>query len=184
MKLNELDLLEFLPQYMRYDKTASGMAYAVTKVLRECVIPHIEKCNIYNRIDELDDVILDKLAWQFNVVEYIPTFDTATKRLIIKNCIETHRQRGTVAAVEKIIQDVFGNGYVEEWFNYDRDKPFHFRVHTTNVSASDDMVTEFEKLVSSTQNVRSVLDEVIIETSIEMNSYQGIYTHIAERVYI
>lgn len=184
MKLNELDLLEFLPQYMRYDKTASGMAYAVTKVLKEYVISNIEKCDIYSRIDELDDVILDKLAWQFNVVEYIPTLDTATKRLLIKNCIETHRRRGTVAAVEKVIQDVFGNGYVEEWFSYDKSKPFHFKVHTTNISASDSMVDEFEKLVKSTQNVRSVLEEVIIETSIEMATYQGIYMHTAERVYI
>jgi hypothetical protein len=46
------------------------------------------------------------------------------------------------------------------------------------------MVLEFEKLVKSTQNVRSVLEEVIIETSLEMATYQGIYSHIAERVYI
>lgn len=184
MNLNELDLLEFLPTYLRRDKTASGMAYAVTKILNEYVVKNIEKCNIYGRIDELDDVILDKLAWQFNVVEYIPTLDTATKRLLIKNCIEMHRQRGTVAAVEKVIQDVFGNGYVEEWFNYDRSKPFHFKIHTSNMSASDSMITEFEKLVENTQNVRSVLEEVVIETSIEMSTYYGVFSQSADIIYI
>ena len=184
MRINELDLMEFLPQYMREDKTAQGIAYAVTQVFKDIVINNIEKCNIYGRIEQLDETMLDELAWQFNIPEYIPTLDLTAKRAIIKSCMEIHRQRGTVSAVEKIIADVFGNGYVEEWFNYDKSKPYHFRVHTTNTSTTDDMIAEFEKLVSSTQNVRSVLETVIIETSLEMNSFQGIFTHIAERVYI
>lgn len=183
MKLKELNMIEFLPQYMRQDKTAQGMAYAVTKVLKN-VAEKIKLCNIYGRIEELDGVLLDELAWQFNVPEYIYTLDINAKRAIIKNCIETHRQRGTVAAIEKVIADVFGNGYVEEWFNYDMEKPFHFKVHTTNTNVSDSMISEFERLIKSTQNVRSVLDAVVIETSFDMESFQGIYTHIAEKVYI
>lgn len=183
MKLKELDMLEFLPQYMRQDKTAQGIAYAITKALNNIIVKNIKQCNIYGRIEELDSTMLDELAWQFNVPEYITTFDIVAKRAIIKNCIQTHRQRGTVAAVEKIIETVFGNGYVEEWFTYGG-TPFHFKVHTSNMSATDSMISEFEKLVKSTQNVRSVLEAVIIETSLEMESYQGIYTHIAETVYI
>lgn len=183
MRLNEIDIIEFLPQYMREDKTAQGIAYAITQALKEFVIPHIEKCNIYGRIGQLEENMLDELAWQFNIPEYIHTLDITAKRNIIKNCLQTHRQRGTVAAVEKVIDDVFGNGYVEEWFEYNGD-PFHFKVHTTNVSANDAMVAEFEKLIVSTQNVRSVLEAVIVETALEMDSFQGIYTHIAETVYI
>jgi phage tail P2-like protein len=183
MKLDELNIIEFLPQYMRSDKSAQGMAYAVTQVLKE-VISNIKQCNILGRIEQLDGDLLDELAWQFNVPEYMPTFDIITKRAIIKNCIETHRRRGTIASVEKVIDDVFGNGYVEEWFNYDKSKPYHFKVHTSNVSATDSMISEFEQIIKSTQNVRSVLEAVIIETSLEMSSYQGIYTHIAETVYI
>lgn len=184
MKLNELDIMELLPQYMREDKTAQGIAYAVTQVFKDVVVQNIEKCNLYGRIQQLDEKMLDELAWQFNIPEYIPTLELTAKRMIVKNCMQMHRQRGTVAAVEQVIDDVFGNGYVEEWFNYDKEKPYHFKVHTTNASTTDDMISEFEKIVASTQNVRSVLDAVIIETSLEMSSCQGIYTHIAETVYI
>ncbi len=184
MRINELDLMEFFPQYMRQDKTAQGIAYAVTQVFKDIVINNIEKCNIYGRIGQLEENMLDELAWQFNIPEYIPTLDLTAKRAIIKNCMLIHRQRGTVAAVENVIASVFGNGYVEEWFNYDKNKPYHFKVHTTNASTTDAMITEFEKLVASTQNVRSVLEAVIIETSLEMSSFQGIYTHTAEIVYI
>ena len=182
MKLKELDLLEFLPQYLRQDKTAQGIMYAATKLFAE-IVKETEKCNIYGRFDELDSDLLDELAWQFNVPEYIPTLDIVAKRAIISNCIQTHRQRGTVAAVEKVVEDVFGNGYVEEWFEYDGE-PYHFKVHTTNSTVTDTMIAEFEKLVASTQNVRSVLENVVIETGVEMSSYQGIYTHTAEIIYI
>jgi phage tail P2-like protein len=183
MKLKELDMLEFLPQYMRDDKTAQGIAYAITNVIKDYVIKNVELCNIYGRIEQHDSALLDELAWQFNVPEYIPTLDIIAKRNIIKNCIQTHRRRGTVAAVERVIADVFGNGYVEEWFNYNGE-PFHFKIHTTNIKATDDMILEFEKLVKSTQNVRSVLETVILETALDMSSYQGFYMHTAEKVYI
>jgi len=183
VKLKDIDILEFLPQYMKQDKTAQGIAYAVNQTMKEYVIPNIEKCNIYGRIDKLDGDLLDELAWQFNVPEYIASLDITAKRNIIKSCLQTHRQRGTVAAVEKVIADVFGNGYVEEWFNYDGN-PFYFKVHTTNVSATDNMVAEFEKLVASTQNVRSHLEAVIVETALDMNTYLGGNVHIAERLYI
>ena len=182
MKLNELDLLEFLPKYMQQDKTAQGIAYALTIELKK-IINQIEKVSIYSRIDELDETMLDELAWQFNIPEYISTLDIFQKRALVKGCMKTHRERGTVAAVEKVIEDVFGNGYVEEWFDYDLDKPYHFRVRTGNVSVNDSMVAEFEKIIKSTQNLRSVLDEVIIETSHEMNTYFGGFTHVADYVY-
>lgn len=183
MRLNEIDIIEFLPQYMREDKTAQGIAYAVTQVFKDIVINNIDKCNIYGRIGQLEENMLDELAWQFNIPEYIPTIDVPTKRSIIKNCMETHRQRGTVSSVEKVISSVFGNGYVNEWFKYDGE-PYHFKVHTTNNSTTDNMIAEFEKLVASTQNVRSVLEAVIIETALDMASFQGIYMHTAEIVYI
>lgn len=183
MKLKELDMLEFLPQYMRHDKTAQGMSYAITETIKKYVVNNIEKCNIYGRIEKLDSNLLDELAWQFNVPEYISTLDITAKRNIIKNCLKTHRQRGTVAAVENVIEAVFGNGYVEEWFNYDG-QPYHFKVHTSNMSVSDTMVSEFENLVANTQNVRSVLEAVIVETALKMQSYQGCYVHIAEEIYI
>ena len=82
MRINELDLMEFFPQYMREDKTAQGIAYAVTQVFKDIVINNIEKCNIYGRIGQLEENMLDELAWQFNIPEYISTLDLTAKRLV------------------------------------------------------------------------------------------------------
>ena len=158
MKLSELDLMEFLPAWMRTDENARALAYAVQKQL-------------------------ERLISQFNIPEYSSSLPIATKRALIQTAILTHKQRGTVAAVERVVTDIFGDGWVEEWFQYDGE-PFHFRVHTSNVSAGDQEAAYFESVVASTQNVRSYMEAVIIESVMEMALSWGGYLHTAEAIYI
>ena len=61
MKLKELDLLEFLPKYMQQDLTAQGIAYAVTIELKKIIDVIEKKCNIYGRIEELEENLIDMI---------------------------------------------------------------------------------------------------------------------------
>ena len=182
MKLSELKLMEFLPAWMRTDENARALAYAVQKQL-ERLISQFDALVIYAAIDTQSDAILDELGWQFHVPEYSSSLPIEIKRALIETAILTHKQRGTVAAVERVVSDIFGDGWVEEWFNYDGE-PYYFRVHTSNVSAGDQEAAYFESVVKSSQNVRSVLESVIIESVMEMSLYWGGYLHTAETVYI
>ena len=117
MKLSELDLMEFLPAWMRTDENAEALAYAIEQQLRQ-VISQIGALSIYTSIDTQGDTILDELGWQFNIPEYDSSLPIDTKRKLVKSAILTHKQRGTVAAVERVVSDIFGDGWVEEWFQY------------------------------------------------------------------
>lgn len=171
MKLTNVDFLRLLPQFMRDDRNAAAFAYAVQSQINSVSLA-IQHARIYSRIDYLTDEILDELAWQFNVVEYRTEYDISIKRELIKNCIEIHYKRGTVAAVEDVVQKIFGEARIEEWFEYGG-APYHFKIHTSNVEANDEMVQELTKIVKETQNVRSFLEEVIIEIIQSMNIYVG-----------
>lgn len=162
MKLQELKLSEFLPKYMQSDETAKAFEYAVQKqILR--IVSQIKMLEIYTSINTQPESVLDELGWQFNIPEYTSTLPIETKRNLIKTAILTHKQRGTPVAVERVVKDVFGDGYVEEWFNYGGE-PYHFKVHTSNVSAGDEEAKLFESIIASSQNVRSYLEAVMIET--------------------
>lgn len=182
MNLNNLDLRMFLPQFMLDDISSLGIIYAVENQLNY-VIQNICKVQIYNNINKLDNQLLDELAYQFSVPEYNVDFALDIKRNIIKNCMATHRKRGTVKAVEDIIKNVFGNGYVEEWFDYEG-QPFKFKVHSSNASINDDMVGEFERILTATQNLRSKLETVIVELNQEMDLEIGFYLHSIENIYL
>lgn len=161
MRLNDIDFLRLLPQFMRNDRNAKAFAYAVQSQLN-AVSVNIEHARLYSRIDKLSDEILDELAWQFNIAEYRNDYDIAIKRELVKGCMEMHYKRGTVAAVEDIVTKIFGNAVVEEWFDYGGE-PYHFRIITENVSSTDEMLQEVTNVVKETQNVRSYLEAVIVE---------------------
>lgn len=171
MRLDNTDLLRLLPQFMRDDKNAKAFAYAVQSQI-VAVSLAIEHAKFYSRIDKLSDKVLDELAWQFNIVEYRRDYDITIKRELIKGCMELHYKRGTVAAVEDVVRKIYGEAKVEEWFEYGGE-PYHFRVRTSNTSATDEMIAEVTQLVKVTQSVRSYLEAVIIEIIQSMNIYFG-----------
>lgn len=180
MRLTDIDLLRLLPQFMREDKNAQAFAYALNSKIAE-VSRAIVHTKIYSRIDSLSDAILDELAWQFNVVEYRNDYDISVKRALIKGCMQLHYKRGTVAAVEEAVQKIFSDATVEEWFDYGGN-PYHFKVRTSNVGATDEMLQEITKIVSETQNIRSYLEEVIVEIVQSMNMYIGCKVIIMDNV--
>lgn len=171
MKLQDVDLLRLLPLFMRDDKNAKAFAYAVQSKIKEVSLA-IEQAKFYSRIDSLSEQVLDELAWQFNIVEYRNDYDISIKRDLIKGCMELHYKRGTVAAVSDIVQKIFGEATVEEWFEYGG-SPYHFKIRTSNTGATDEMIQEITKIVKETQNIRSHLEEVIIEIIQSMNLYVG-----------
>lgn len=171
MRLAEIEFLRLLPQFMRDDRNAKAFAYAVQSQII-AVSHNIAHARLYSRIDNLAEEVLDELAWQFNVVEYRADYDISIKRELIKGCMELHYKRGTLGAVEDAVQKIFGDATVEEWFDYGGE-PYHFKIRTSNTSASDAMVQEVAKIVKETQSIRSHLEEVIIEIIQSMNVYMG-----------
>lgn len=182
MTINNLDLMQLLPQWMQTDPNAKALALALQQQI-QALAAHIGSLVVYASIDTQSDAILDELGWQFNIPEYNSSLPIATKRKLVQNAIITHKQRGTVAAVEQVVSDIFGDGWVEEWFEYDGE-PYYFRVHTSNVSAGDQEAAYFESIVASTQNVRSVLESVIIESVMQLDLSWGGYMHTADFIYI
>ena len=180
MRLSDIDFMRLLPHFMRSDRNAQAFAYAVQSQIVSVSLA-IEHARIYSRIDSLAEEVLDELAWQFNVVEYNNDYDISLKRELIKRCMEQHYRRGTVASVEDVVKKIFGNAEVEEWFDYGG-QPYHFKVHTSNAEATDEMIHELARIVKETQNVRSYIEEVIVEIIQSMNLYVGCKAIIMDEV--
>lgn len=183
MKLNDVDLFRLLPQFMRDDRNTQAFVYAITGQLKIIALS-IAHARIYSRIDELSEVVLDELAWQFNVPEYNAEYSIDVKRDIVKRAMIIHRQRGTAGAVERVVKNIFGEAsYLEEWFEYDGE-PYHFKVHTSNPNITDEMLHEIERVIKETQNVRSWLEEVVIELMQKMSLYIGCKAIIVDDIHL
>lgn len=175
MKLEQIDLVKLLPEFMRGDRANRGLAAGANIVLRD-VATKAKLLTVWNRIDSMSDEQLDELAWELNVEWYKSTADIQTKRAIIKNSDKVHAKLGTKWAVEQIITDYFGSGAVREWWEYGGE-PYHFKVFSTNPGLVNEHHDEFLAMLEVVKRKSAWLDAVIISLTGEMNIFAGVATH-------
>jgi phage tail P2-like protein len=183
MDLLNLDLLKLQTKFMRQDKTVVGYSAAVGDQLKK-IAEETDKALIYSRIDGLPGEVCDILAWQFGADWYDATADIEVKREAIKDVLYLAKIRGTPAAVQRVVEIYFGDGRVEEWFEYGGD-PGYFRVLTSNPEATNEKAQQFTKAVESVKRKSQWLEAVILEETIEARDmYFGGMLHIGEFITI
>lgn len=178
MDLSNVDLLSLQSPYMQKDSTTIALCQALTPQFQQ-LATETKLCLIYSRINELEAPILDELAWQMRVDWYDATADIMIKRQLIKTAIIVHMFRGTPYAVEQVIQTYFGDGYVEEWFDYGGD-PGMFKVVTSNASVTTDLAEQFIKVLNSAKRASAHLEEILIALSGEMDLYLAGVVHTGD----
>lgn len=161
MKLTELDINALLASPLGEDPTAIAMAKVLTPILRQLARDVISVLML-PRVAELDEGLLDELAWDLCVKWYEKTADLAAKRQIIADSDRVHRRMGTPDAVERVAKAYFGTAEVEEWWTYGGDA-YCFRVRTNNVAAGIHHRRAFYRAVEQTKNLRSAFEGIMID---------------------
>ncbi|KEO84748.1 phage tail protein I [Tumebacillus flagellatus] len=182
LDLKTVHLLDLVPPNIRDDPTVAAAAEAINGEL-QAVNSLIPLVSLMKTLDAQAEDVVDELAWQFHVDFYDPSLSIEQKRALVKNSISWHRRKGTPAAVEELIATLFGEGRVEEWFEYDGE-PYTFRVITNNPAVTEEKALEFARAVNSVKNTRSRLDKVIVGDSKRMPLYIGFAVHIGEKLTI
>ncbi len=152
------------------------------KALIESIEPQFEKVKqqivnvlIYPRIDELNEEVLDLLAYQFHIEGYELATTIEEKRNLIKKAIELHRFKGTKYAVEKACEALNITPIVKEWFEYGG-QPYRFKVElgVENREITTNLKDKLTKLINEYKNERSWLEELILSYIAKANA--NIYT--------
>lgn len=175
MKLENVDILKLLPYFMRKDQSNIALSKGVNEVLTG-VVDDMRLLTLWDKIDELPSERLDILAEELNIRWYDKSADIDTRRAVIKSSDMVHAKQGTKWAVENIITEYFGDGYVLEWFEYDGD-PFHFKVYSTNPELVGKNYDKFIKLLNTVKRASTILDAVVITLSGQCPLYYALYIH-------
>lgn len=178
IELQSSSLLDLLPENLRSDSTLSAAAKAIDQELQR-ITSSIHKLSYFDRFDTLTDEEVNELAWQFHVDFYDPTLPIEQRRELIKKSFAWHKRKGTASAVEELVTTIFGDGKVEEWYEYGGD-PFYFRVITNNPTATNEQAEKFLEALNSVKNIRSRLDAIQVSIADSMNLYFGGVVHIGD----
>lgn len=163
IKLNELNLFDIIPESLKEDERIKNISEVISSELK-LITSDIEKLIIIPNVDNLEENILDELAYGFHVDFYKSDLSLENKRALVKESLHLHMKKGTPAAVEDLIVRIFGDGKVVEWFEYDG-MPHCFKVKTSNRDAVDEKAMEFLEAINSVKRLSSKLEEVIISQS-------------------
>ena len=175
MKLDDLEFIKLLPQFMRDDKAVQGLAAGINSII-PTLATEIEKLSTWDHIDSLSEAELDDLAWELNILWYDTGASIDVKRNLVRDSDAVYKKLGTKWAVENVINTYFGEGYMEEWFQYGGE-PGRFRIYSSNPTLNESKFTEFINLLNKVKRASSQLDGVFITLTGQMNLRAGIALH-------
>lgn len=184
IKFNEVSILDLLPENFQNDPTIQASAEALNKQLDK-ITQKTKKISIYERLfkNELTSEEVDELAYQFHVDFYDPSLPITQRIELVKKAIPFHQLKGTAGAIEDLIKILFGDGEVEEWFQYGGE-PGYFQVTTNNQMVTNEKAEEFIRSLRTVKRLSQHLETVLISQIENLTVHTGVYVHVGETIKI
>lgn len=174
MRLENLQFIGLLPHWMRGDAANVGLANGIDKV-SDPVIKRLPLLSTWDKIDELDEWELDEIAWEWNLFWYALNAPIETKRQLIKTGLQVWSKLGTPWACEQVINAYFGDGYIQEWFEYNG-TPGRFRVYSSNPAITDALLSDFLRILNMIKRGSAHLDGIYITLTGSQHLHAGVGT--------
>lgn len=176
IKFQEGELLNLLPPAIKNDTGMVCLSYALKKAVDRLLI-YERSAMTQNFLDSLPEKILDVLAVEFHSPYYLDDMETSLKREIIRSTLVWHAKAGTPGAVKELISTIFGEGEVEEWFEYGG-SPGYFKINT-NAMLTPEINAIFSNMIQNVKNVRSHFETIRIRRAVTQPICVG--GHIANK---
>ncbi|MDY2977948.1 MAG: phage tail protein I [Oscillospiraceae bacterium] len=179
IKLNGSRFTDIMPDNLAGQVEIQALAYAVGRQV-EKLCAYADSARTYAAIQTMPEKVLDALAVELRTPAYDENFSIKVKRALIEGAMLFYTQMGTPAAVEKIIETIFGSGYISEWWEYGG-SPYHFKAYTTNPAITSDDVEEFKRVLGTVKRLSAWIDEIVLELSTKATEiYLGHWIHTGD----
>lgn len=180
MDLGNVRTERLLPAWMRDQPDDLALARTVDETAA-AVYAAAQLLTIWDKIDELPEGVLDRLARELDIDWYLGDESIETKRQLIKDSDFVHMHKGTAGAVERVIKACFGGGQIVEWTEYDGE-PHHFKAWTEDPAAVAQNLERFKWQLDSVKRYSSKLDAIVIAMEGTTNIHFGAALTDSERV--
>lgn len=170
INIHEGQITDLLSNSLRHNPETMAVSYAVLQEKRR-ILALAERTRLMAAVDSLEERILDYLAVELRTPAYEDSLPLETKRTLIKGTLPYYASLGTPAAVDWVIKAVFGNGGIEEWFEYGGD-PHHFQVNIPIAGMiTPKMMEELRRMIASVKRLTSWLDSIITYLELDGKVY-------------
>ena len=178
MKICDIKTIDIIPRFMQEDRTVRGLCAAMDYLIN-LICSKLPLVNLYENLEMLEDEDLDYI----NEKDRIPWYDTSytkeQKIRIISNYEKNCMFLGTKQAIEGVIEDIFGMGKEEEWYEYGS-KAFYFKIITSALLTenTDKLVS---KIVKNVKTSKSKLEYVQVQRDISHTLFAGVHAYAVSK---
>lgn len=176
--MNNDEVYNLLPENLKKYQNLSNISKALSQEIDKGVTKKIEELEIYIKMEKLNDIVLDQLAWQWNVEFYSSELPKSKKIDMIKNSYFHHITKGTAGALESALKAIVNNLEVQEWYEYGGN-PYMFKLVVEGSMLTEQEITTVYKLVEIYKNIRSHLDGFVIsqKDNMDMRFFSGLHDY-------
>lgn len=171
IKFEDSEITQILPGALKSLPEVKAISYAIKNAMGK-LIAFSHLASVYTAIDELPEAILDLLATELRSQYYEKDMSLEVKRDILKKTLLWYCHAGTPSAVQELVEAVFGEGQVAEWFEYGGE-PYRFKIKT-NATLTPNMNEEFSSIIRKVKNTRSHLEAIEIKRTITQTLHSGV----------
>lgn len=159
MDLENMKLLELLPESINKDETVQAIAKAIEPTFRQ-LAKEVDTPILWTNIDKMTSVQLDHLAVMFDLQVWRDQWPVSLKRSVLKSAFVTKRTTGTVAAVRNALASLGSASRIVEWWQTEpKGEPHTFDVVATlsqiNGTLTDEVQEDLLLMVRDSKPARS-----------------------------
>ena len=165
--------LDLIPEALRKEPEIQAASFALHETA-QMLMDKIDRAMVYAGIDILPEEIIDLLAEEFRAQYYDGSMSMQKKRESVKKAMQWYKKAGTLSAVDELVEFMYGDHKVHEWFQYDG-QPYTFRVEIMglNVQTTEKGMENFLSALQKVKNTRSLLEMLIFHRRIDQQVYSG-----------
>ena len=190
MKLiDDLKLQDIMPPNLIRDSNTNNIAESINSNLAQ-VTGVSREALILPRIDELDERVIDILAWQYHVDFYELADDLASKRKMVKESLKWHMKKGTKYTIIKGLDMLGITAEYKNWYEFNPPhEPYTFEIYAYvredyyRHHSYEQMIQNIYRTVNNSKAARSWMSR--LETEIgrkeEINLYYGLAQGLSGR---
>lgn len=176
IKIQDAEIINSLPAIIANQPWARAASYATSQLFKR-ILAMAEATLSFSKIESLDHDVLDILATDLRVSNYKQSYSLELKRKLVKFALQYWATAGTKSATEEVVNSIFGDAAVSEWFEYGGE-PGYFKISITDTTLTSSDVLEFERVAENVKRLSAWLDKVVLEIeSGPLALFHGIYEY-------
>lgn len=167
IKLQGSRFTDILPENLASQLETQAFAYALGRQV-ERLCAWADRTRVYAAVSALPEEILDVLALELRTPAYDQSFSVEVKRALIEGTMTFYTSLGTPAAADRILEIIFSDGRIEEWYEYGGE-PHHFRayIEMTGRPVTQESLVSFRRILASVKRLSSWWDGTITITELD-----------------